>query len=88
MTQPGERESHGIDLWSVLPVSMAAEIVCSRWTVLVVRELLCGSIGSTISAAGFRACPLVFCRSGLKELEQLGVVEVMATSHPVFMNTT
>ncbi len=25
------------------PVAMAAEIVCSRWTALVVRELLCGS---------------------------------------------
>jgi len=24
------------------PVAMAAEIVCSRWTALVVRELLCG----------------------------------------------
>ena len=25
------------------PVAMAAEIVCSRWTALVLRELLCGS---------------------------------------------
>ena len=25
------------------PVSMAAEILCTRWTVLVIRELLCGS---------------------------------------------
>ena len=25
------------------PVSMAAEILCTRWTTLVIRELLCGS---------------------------------------------
>jgi DNA-binding HxlR family transcriptional regulator len=25
------------------PVSMASEVLCSRWTTLVVRELLCGS---------------------------------------------
>jgi DNA-binding HxlR family transcriptional regulator len=25
------------------PVAMAAEIFCSRWTALVLREMLCGS---------------------------------------------
>ncbi len=68
----------------------------SRWrqrssvhagTVLVVRELLCGSIGSTISAADSAHVPSLLSKR-LMELEQLGVVEVMATSHPVFMNTT
>jgi hypothetical protein len=27
------------------PVAMASEIVCNRWTALVLRELLCGSFG-------------------------------------------
>lgn len=26
------------------PVSMASEILCSRWTTLVIREMLCGSV--------------------------------------------
>jgi DNA-binding HxlR family transcriptional regulator len=25
------------------PVAMAAEIICSRWTALILRELLCGT---------------------------------------------
>ena len=25
------------------PVAMAAEILCSRWTTLVIREMLCGT---------------------------------------------
>ena len=34
-----ERASYG----QFCPVSMAAEILCTRWTVLVLRELLCGT---------------------------------------------
>ena len=34
-----ERASYG----QFCPISMASEILCSRWTTLVLRELLCGS---------------------------------------------
>ena len=34
-----ERGSYG----QFCPVAMAAEIVCNRWTALVLRELLCGT---------------------------------------------
>jgi DNA-binding HxlR family transcriptional regulator len=46
------------------PVAMAAEILCARWTVLIVRELICGTTRSTIFAAGCLACRQRFCRSG------------------------
>lgn len=64
------------------PVSMAAEIVCSRWTVLVVRELLCGSTRFNDLRRGIPRMSPSLLSKRLKELEQLGVVEVVPTSHP------
>jgi DNA-binding HxlR family transcriptional regulator len=40
------------------PVSMAAEIVCTRWTALVLRELLCGSTRFNDIRRGVRASSL------------------------------
>ena len=52
------------------PVSMAAEIVCSRWTMLVIRELLCGSTRFNELRRGVpRMSPALLSRR-LKELEQ------------------
>jgi DNA-binding HxlR family transcriptional regulator len=42
------------------PVSMAAEIICSRWTLLVLRELVMGSIRFNELRRGCRACRLPF----------------------------
>ena len=39
MSDKRDRGSYG----QFCPVAMAAEIVCNRWTALVLRELLCGS---------------------------------------------
>ena len=39
MSEQTDRGSYG----QFCPVAMAAEIVCSRWTALVLRELLCGT---------------------------------------------
>lgn len=39
MSERFDRGSYG----QFCPVAMAAEVVCSRWTALVVRELLCGT---------------------------------------------
>jgi hypothetical protein len=32
------------------PVAMAAEIICSRWTALILREMLCGTTRFSVAA--------------------------------------
>ncbi|WP_210527235.1 winged helix-turn-helix transcriptional regulator [Rubellimicrobium arenae] len=61
------------------PVSMAAEVVCSRWTMLVVRELLCGSTRFNDLRRGVPRMSPALLSKRLKELEQAGVVRVMPT---------
>jgi len=58
------------------PVAMAAEIVCSRWTALVLRELLAGSSRFNDLRRGVpRMSPTLLSRR-LKELEHAGVIAV------------
>jgi DNA-binding HxlR family transcriptional regulator len=64
------------------PVSMAAEVVCSRWTVLVVRELLCGSTRFNDLRRGVPRMSPALLSKRLKELEQAGVVRVVPTGQP------
>ena len=62
------------------PVSMAAEILCSRWTLLVLRELLCGSSRFNELRKGVpRMSPALLSRR-LRELEQCGLVRRTARS--------
>ena len=56
------------------PVSMASEILCSRWTTLVVRELLCGSTRFNELRRGVPKMSPALLSKRLKELEQAGVV--------------
>ncbi len=56
------------------PVSMAAEILCSRWTVLVVRELLCGSTRFNDLRRGVPRMSPALLSKRLKELEAGGVI--------------
>jgi DNA-binding HxlR family transcriptional regulator len=56
------------------PVSMAAEILCSRWTVLVVRELLCGTTRFNDLRRGVPRMSPALLSKRLKELERAGVV--------------
>jgi DNA-binding HxlR family transcriptional regulator len=58
------------------PVSMASEILCSRWTTLVVRELLCGSTRFNDLRRGLPKMSPTLLSKRLKELEQAGVVTV------------
>jgi DNA-binding HxlR family transcriptional regulator len=46
------------------PVAMAAEILCTRWTVLVLRELLTGSTRFNDLRRGCPACPRHCCHNG------------------------
>jgi DNA-binding HxlR family transcriptional regulator len=62
------------------PVAMAAEIVCSRWTALVVRELLCGSTRFNDLRRGVPRMSPTLLSKRLKELEEAGVIVAVPTS--------
>ena len=61
------------------PISMAAEVVGSRWTLLVIRELLCGSTRFNDLRKGVPRMSPSLLSKRLKELELLGVVRVVPT---------
>ncbi|TNC47247.1 helix-turn-helix transcriptional regulator [Rubellimicrobium rubrum] len=61
---------------------MAAEVVCSRWTMLVVRELLCGSTRFNDLRRGVPRMSPALLSKRLKELEQAGVVRTEPTRQP------
>ena len=61
------------------PVSMASEVLCSRWTTLVVRELLCGSTRFNELRRGVPKMSPALLSKRLKELEQAGVVTTTRT---------
>jgi DNA-binding HxlR family transcriptional regulator len=56
------------------PVAMAAEILCSRWTMLVVREMLCGTARFNDLRRGVPRMSPSLLSKRLKELEEAGVV--------------
>ena len=56
------------------PVSMAAEIVCSRWTLLVLRELLVGSSRFNELRRGLPGMSPALLSKRLKDLEAAGIV--------------
>jgi DNA-binding HxlR family transcriptional regulator len=62
------------------PVAMASEIVCSRWTPLILRELLSGSVRFNDLRRGVPRMSPTLLSKRLKELEQAGVIETRPTS--------
>lgn len=56
------------------PIAMAAEILCSRWTVLVLREMLCGSARFNDIRRGVPRMSPTLLSKRLKELEEAGVI--------------
>jgi DNA-binding HxlR family transcriptional regulator len=64
------------------PVAMAAEIVCSRWTALVLRELLCGSTRFNDLRRGVPLMSPSLLSKRLRELEEAGVIVVVPTRQP------
>lgn len=62
------------------PVAMAAEVVCSRWTVLVIRELLCGSSRFNDLRRGVPLMSPTLLSKRLKELEEAGVIVAVPTA--------
>jgi len=57
------------------PVAMAAELLCSRWTVVLLRELLAGSSRFNDLRRGLPRMSPALLSLRLKELEETGVVE-------------
>lgn len=57
------------------PVAMAAEILCTRWTVVLLREMVAGSVRFNDLRRGVpRMSPALLSRR-LKELEAAGIVD-------------
>lgn len=56
------------------PVAMAAEIFCTRWTPLILRELLSGSTRFNDLRRGVPRISPTLLSKRLKELEQAGVI--------------
>ena len=52
------------------PLSMAAEIVCTRWTALLLREFLCGSTRFNDLRKGVPKMSPALLSKRLKELEK------------------
>lgn len=57
------------------PVAMAAEVLCSRWTVVLLRELLAGSSRFNDLRRGLPRMSPALLSQRLKELEESGVVQ-------------
>ena len=57
------------------PLAMASEVLCNRWTLLVVRELLDGSTGFNEIARGLPLMSRSLLSRRLRELETSGLVK-------------
>ncbi|QDZ02010.1 helix-turn-helix transcriptional regulator [Nitratireductor mangrovi] len=57
------------------PIALAAEVLGERWTALVVRELLCGSLRFNDIQRGVPRMSSALLSRRLKELEQAGIVK-------------
>src|SRR3954449_5560233 len=56
------------------PVAMAAEILCTRWTVVVLRELMAGSTRFNELRRGVPRMSPALLSQRLKELEAAGIL--------------
>jgi DNA-binding HxlR family transcriptional regulator len=63
------------------PVSMAAEAICSRWTILVLRELALGSTRFNELRRGLPGMSPALLSKRLKDLEAAGIVVHIAAGH-------
>ena len=59
------------------PLAMAAEVLCTRWTVIVLREMFAGSTRFNELRRGVPLMSPTLLSKRLKELENCGVIERM-----------
>ena len=64
------------------PVSMASELLCTRWTMNIARELLSGSTRFNELRRGLPRISPALLSKRLKELEQEGIVARSPTEEP------
>lgn len=57
------------------PVAMAAELLCTRWTLILIRECIAGSVRFNDLRRGVPRMSPTLLSQRLKELEQAGVIE-------------
>lgn len=67
MAQPGYKQ--------FCPVAMAAELLCTRWTVVLLREMIAGSTRFNDLRRGVPKMSPTLLSQRLKELEAAGVIE-------------
>lgn len=67
-------QSEGGSYGQFCPIAMASEIVCSRWTALVLREMMCGSTHFNDLRRGLPRMSPTLLSKRLKGLEQAGVI--------------
>src|SRR5579871_4936378 len=63
---------------SFCPVAMASEILCTRWTMMVLRELLLGTTRFNDLRRGMPRMSPTLLSKRLKELEAAGILERVA----------
>jgi DNA-binding HxlR family transcriptional regulator len=61
------------------PVAMASEVLCTRWTLLLLREFLCGSTRFNDLQRGVPKMSPSLLSKRLKELQEAGVIEAVTT---------
>ena len=76
MSDRPEQGSYG----QFCPIAMASEIVCSRWTALVLRELLCGTTRFNDLRRGLPRMSPTLLSKRLKELADAGVITTTPTN--------
>ncbi|WP_193370279.1 winged helix-turn-helix transcriptional regulator [Pelagibius marinus] len=62
------------------PVAMAAEVLCTRWTILLLRELVAGSTRFNDLRRGVPRMSSALLSRRLKELQAAGIVERIGSS--------
>ena len=67
MAQPGYKQ--------FCPLAMAAEVLCTRWTMVLMRELIAGSTRFNDLRRGVPKMSPTLLSQRLKDLEQSGIVE-------------
>ncbi len=63
------------------PLAMAAEFLCKRWTILILRELLLGSVSFNDISRGVARMSRTLLSKRLKELEFRGLVKKVVKSN-------
>ena len=64
------------------PVAMAAEILCTRWTMVLLRELVAGSTRFNDLRRGVPRMSTALLSTRLKQLEEAGIIQQIPSDNP------